>query len=150
MKLEKCLNEFLSDLAVFYRKLQNYHWYVEGKDFFTVHVKLEELYDEINENIDEIAEHILILGGEPLATLQDYLNSSKIIEAENKPIKSEVIYHNLINDYSMLLKKAIEIKEEADNQKQYGTSSLIDNYILSYGKIIWMLKQSMQQNKEDE
>ena len=42
------LNLFLSNLNVFYRKLQNYHWNIIGEDFFNVHSKLEELYDEIN------------------------------------------------------------------------------------------------------
>ena len=105
MELENKLNEFLADLNVFYRKLQNYHWNVQGKDFFQVHAKLEELYNEINEQIDEIAEHILILGGQPLGTVKDYLD-----------------------------------KEEAEIEKDYATSSLIDEYILDYGKIIWMLK----------
>lgn len=60
------LNELLSDLNVFFRKLQNYHWNVEGMDFFMMHEKLEEYYNEISVSIDEIAEHILILGGQPL------------------------------------------------------------------------------------
>ena len=80
MELEKILNEFLADLNVFYRKLQNYHWNIQGKDFFQVHSKLEELYNEINEQVDEIAEHILILGGQPLGTLKDYMEISKIKE----------------------------------------------------------------------
>ena len=45
----KELNQFLADLNVFYRKLQNYHWNIEGRDFFVIHGKLEEYYDEINE-----------------------------------------------------------------------------------------------------
>ena len=77
-ELVKNLNCLLSDLNVFYRKLQNYHWNVFGKDFFVVHEKLEELYNEINEQIDEIAEHILMLGGTPLGTMQDYLNNTCI------------------------------------------------------------------------
>ena len=76
------LNQFLSDLVVFYRKVQNYHWNVKGKDFFVVHSKLEEYYDEINEQIDEVGEHILILGGEPLGTMKDYLTNTKIAEAK--------------------------------------------------------------------
>ena len=63
--LVKDLNCLLSDLNVFYRKLQNYHWNIKGKDFFNVHVKLEEYYNEINEQIDELAEQILMLGNEP-------------------------------------------------------------------------------------
>lgn len=139
MELENKLNEFLADLNLFYRKLQNYHWNVKGKDFFQVHAKLEELYNEINEQIDEIAEHIAILGGQPLGTLKDYLEKSTIKEAENKKIKSSEIYNNILADYEELLKKTMEIKEEAEAEKNYATSSLIDEYILEYGKIIWML-----------
>lgn len=144
MNLEQDLNSLLSDLNIFYRKLQNYHWNVEGKDFFVIHAKLEEYYDEVNASIDEIAEHILILGGQPLGTMQDYLNNASIVEAENKKIKPDVIFHNVVNDLGMLLKKVIQIKEEADNQKEYSTSTLMDNFISDYSKKIWMLKQSME------
>ena len=140
MNLEQSLNEFLADLNVFYRKLQNYHWNAQGKDFFRTHEKLEELYNEINESIDEIAEHILILGGQPLGTLKDYLAPSTIQEAENKKVKSDEIYSNLITDFETLLKKSTEIKEEADKENDYATSALIDDYILNYGKHLWMLK----------
>lgn len=143
MKLEQLLNELLADLNVFYRKLQNYHWNIEGKDFFVIHSKLEEYYNEVNEQIDEIAEHILILGGQPIGTMKEYLEITNIVEAENKKIKSEVIFHNLVNDLNMLLKKAKEIKEETENNKEYTTSSLMDEYMESYSKKIWMLKQSM-------
>lgn len=140
MNLEQTSNEFLADLNVFYRKLQNYHWNAQGKDFFRTHEKLEELYDEVNESIDEIAEHILILGGQPLGTLKDYLAIATIQEAENKKVKSDEIYKNLITDFETLLKKATEIKEEADKENNYATSALIDDYILNYGKHLWMLR----------
>ena len=53
------LNLLLSNLNVFYRKLQNYHWNITGADFFTTHEKLEEYYNSINEQIDEVAEVIV-------------------------------------------------------------------------------------------
>lgn len=141
MNLEQNLNELLSDLNVFYRKLQNYHWNVTGQDFFQAHSKLEELYNEINEQIDEVAEHILILGKEPLGTLKDYLEKTNITEAENKKIKSQEVFQTILKDYKKLLEKVTEIKEKADEQKEYSTSALMDDYILDYSKIIWMLKQ---------
>lgn len=143
-ELIKNLNTFLSDLNVFYRKLQNYHWNVYGKDFFVVHEKLEEYYNEINEQIDEIAEHILMLGGIPLGTMQDYLNNTCIVEAKNEKIKECQIYENVIKDYETLNKKVIQIKEEAECKKQYATSSLMDNYISSYIKHLWMLNKSIE------
>lgn len=138
------LNTFLSDLNVLYRKLQNYHWNVYGKDFFVVHEKLEEYYNEINEQIDEIAEHILMLGGVPLGTMQDYLNNTCIVEAKNEKISGCEIYKNIIKDYETLNKKVIQIKEEADSKKQYATSSLMDNYISSYIKHLWMLNKNIE------
>ena len=141
--LVKDLNCLLSDLNVFYRKLQNYHWNIIGKDFFVIHEKLEEYYDEINEQIDEIAEHILMLGAEPLGTMQDYLNTTCIAEAKNEKIKACEMFENVIKDLETLLKKVTDIKKKADDSNNYATSSLMDNYISDYIKKLWMLKQMM-------
>lgn len=138
------LNTFLSDLNVFYRKLQNYHWNIKGKDFFIVHPKLEEYYTEINSEIDEIAEHILALGGQPLGTLKDYLNITKITEAENKKVDSTLVYNELIKDYSTLLQDTKSIKDAADEKVDHKTSAMMDNLIENYSTKIWMLKQSLE------
>lgn len=138
------LNGFLSDLNVFYRKLQNYHWNVYGKDFFVLHGKLEEYYDKVNEQIDEVAEHILMLGQQPLGTMQDYLNNSCIVEAKNEKIKICDVFENVITDLKTLLKKVTEIKKKSDEQSLYATSALMDGYISEYIKYLWMLNQSKE------
>lgn len=138
------LNTFLSDLCVFYRKLQNYHWNIKGKHFFVIHGKLEEYYDEVNEQIDEIAEHILTLEGQPLGTLKDYLNTTKITEAENKKVDFDLVFNELVKDFSTLLQDAINIKNSADNAGEHKTSALMDSIIEDYSKKLWMLNQSME------
>jgi len=137
----KNLNILLSDLNVFYRKLQNYHWNIQGKDFFTVHAKLEEYYNEINMKIDEIAEHILSLEGQPLGTLKDYLNVTQIKEAENVKVDSTIIFNELVKDYSILLKESKDIRNLADEKAESKTSALMDDIIEDYTKKLWMLKQ---------
>lgn len=137
------LNQLLADLNVFFRKVQNYHWNIEGKNFFIFHEKLEEYYNIIFKQIDELAEHILILGNEPLGRLSDYMSVTKIKEAENKKVKSDEIITNLITDFQTILTDAIKIKSRADELKKYETSILMDEYIKEYTKIIWMLKQSL-------
>lgn len=135
------LNELLSDLNVFYRKLQNYHWNITGRHFFVLHEKLEEYYDEINEQIDEVAEHILTLDMQPLGTMKDYLEKAKIEEASNTKIEDTIVIEKIMKDYETLLQKVICIKKDADEHHLFSTSSLMDGYILKYSKIIWMLKQ---------
>ena len=143
MNLLNEMNTFLSDLAVFYRKLQNYHWNIKGNDFFVIHAKLEEYYEAVNEQIDEIGESILILGGQPIGTLKEYLEKTCIKEAENKKVDITEVLNSVLKDFETLLSKVVKIKEEADKQSQYFVSSTMDNYIEDYGKKIWMLKQSM-------
>ena len=137
------LNLFLSNLNVFYRKLQNYHWNIKGEDFFVIHEKLEELYNAINEQIDEIAEHILIIDGEPYGRLQDYLDTAQIQEASNEKICSSNIFEAILKDYNILIENATKIKEDADNLKKYDTSALMDEYLQDYKKKVWMIRQML-------
>ena len=137
------LNLFLSNLNVFYRKLQNYHWNIKGEDFFVIHEKLEELYNAINEQIDEIAEHILIIDGEPYGRMQDYLDTAQIQEASNEKICSSKIFAANLKDYNILIENATKIKEDADDLKKYDTSALMDEYLQDYKKKVWMIRQML-------
>ena len=143
-QIVKDLNEFLCNLEVMNVKLQNYHWNVNGKGFFITHEKLEEYYNEIRVEIDEIAEHILALGYQPLGTMQDFMKNSEIQEAKNEKIKSIPIIRNLINDFGILKQKAVNIKEEAETQSDYATSALMDNYLGNYSKKLWMLNETIK------
>ena len=64
--VEQVLNRQVANLNVLYVKIHNYHWYVKGPNFFTLHVKFEEFYNEVTVQMDEIAERILTLKGSPL------------------------------------------------------------------------------------
>lgn len=139
----KELNQFLADLNVFYRKLQNYHWNIEGKDFFVIHGKLEEYYDEVNKSIDEVAEFILTKNEEPLGTMKDYLEITKITEAQNQKIKCDVVFNELIKDFGYLLKNVKAIKMEAEKEEDHLTSAFMDEFIADYSKKLWMLNQTM-------
>ncbi|WP_455045127.1 Dps family protein [Leptotrichia trevisanii] len=133
------LNLYLANLNVLYRKIQNYHWNIVGAGFFSVHEKLEEYYDAINEQIDDVAERILSIGGRPLGTLKDYLEVTTIKEAENKEISIQEAVADVKKEFEAMLKLVKEVKEAADEENDYGTSALVDEYISTYEKNLWML-----------
>jgi len=54
----------------FYQNTHGYHWNIKGEKFFELHLKFEELYNELLLKIDAIAEPILILGHTPKITMQ--------------------------------------------------------------------------------
>lgn len=51
----KELNQQVANWTVAYTKLHNFHWYVKGPNFFSLHVKFEELYNEASQYVDELA-----------------------------------------------------------------------------------------------
>jgi starvation-inducible DNA-binding protein len=62
---------------LYYQNLRGIHWNIKGRAFFDLHVKFEELYNDANMKVDEIAERILTLGETPLHTFDDYTNYGK-------------------------------------------------------------------------
>lgn len=135
------LNHLLANLVVEYHKLQNFHWYIKGNDFFTVHAKLEDYYNDINKAVDEVAESILMLEGKPLASLKDFAANASIKEAEAQFIKSDIVLAEVEKDYSLLLAEVIEIKKAADAEENFIISAMMDDYIKNFTKAVWMLKQ---------
>ena len=132
------LNLYLVNLNVLYRKLQNYHWNVTG--FFTVHAKLEELYDNVNERIDEVAERILAVGGRPYGTLKKYLEVTTLEEAKDEDISTKDAIASLEKDFKAMLELCKTIKRAADEEEDFGSSALIDEDIANYEKTLWMFK----------
>ena len=91
----KNLNQLLCDLEIFAVKLQNYHWNVTGKGFFLTHEKLEEYYEEVRKQLDEVAENIIMHGSQPFGIMEDFVKQTKITEAKNEKIKSIEIIKNI-------------------------------------------------------
>ncbi len=137
------MNELLSSLEVFYHKLQSYHWYVKGHAFFTVHAQLESYYDEVSEEIDEVAETLLMIGGAPVSTLKEFLELSKVSEAEGVYIKADDLLPKVRDDYALLEKLAEGVKSTAEEEGNALVSAKMDDLIESFSKAIWMISQSL-------
>ena len=75
------LNQLLSDYAVEAHKTHNFHWYVKGSTFFQVHTLLDDVYAAMYDQLDEVAELILMNEGMPLASMDEYLKNTHLKEA---------------------------------------------------------------------
>ncbi|MEJ9282402.1 Dps family protein [Ureibacillus thermosphaericus] len=137
-KLIAQLNELVSTYSVLYTKLHNYHWYVTGPSFFTLHEKFEELYNEITANLDEVAERILTKGGKPVATLKEHLELSRVQEAKGSETSEEMV-QTIIDDFQSTMKLIKEAMEEAANQGDDRTEDMLNATFQSLEKHTWML-----------
>jgi len=134
----KELNILLADYHLYYQKLRNFHWNVIGKNFFDLHEKFEELYDDAKLKVDEIAERILTLRFQPTSNLSDYLKASSIKESESD-ISDSTMIKILLEDHGTLLKQMRKVTEIAEKGGDEGTIDLIGAYIRELEKTSWML-----------
>ncbi|WP_372933818.1 Dps family protein [Mariniphaga sediminis] len=135
-KLTEKLNQLLADYQIYYQNLRGLHWNVKGPQFFMLHGKYEELYNEAAEVIDEIAERILMVGGQPLHTFEDYLKTAQLKVVAGVSDGKQGVEVVLDNSRS-LLERFNEILELADGDE--GTSALVSDLIGAAEKRIWML-----------
>ncbi|OLF64062.1 DNA starvation/stationary phase protection protein [Staphylococcus sp. MB377] len=111
----KELNQQVANWTVTYTKLHNFHWYVKGPNFFSLHEKFEELYNEASQYVDDLAERILAIGGNPVGTLKESLEIS-IVDEAGKNYSAEQMVEAFSNDLTHIseqLVKSIEVAGEA-------------------------------------
>jgi starvation-inducible DNA-binding protein len=135
----KHLNQYLADLHVFYGKLHNFHWNIEGPSFYTLHEKIEELYDGVAEEIDEVAERILKLGRRPLARLEDYVKVSNLKEIESRGYTGTEVADELIADFKTLIAGLRETISVAGDQGDEGTADDAVGMLKDKEKALWMI-----------
>ena len=131
------LNILLADYQLFYMNTRALHWNIKGEKFFELHVKFEELYNNLVLKIDEVAERILTLGGKPLHSYSDYLKLSSVKEAKNisKGIEGVEL---IVNSFQKVIVKQREILKISGDADDEGTNALMSDYIREQEKLIWM------------
>ncbi|MGO1189843.1 MULTISPECIES: Dps family protein [Vibrio] len=137
------LNHLLADYQILYTNVRGYHWNIKGRDFFELHAKFEEIYNDLVLKVDEIAERILTLGATPVHGFSRYLSMSDLEETLHISNGTEAIGH-ILSAYQVLLNKQRQILKSASELDDEGTVSLMSDYISQQEKETWMLNAYLQ------
>lgn len=132
------LNKQLANWTVLFMKLHHYHWYVKGEHFFTLHEKFEQLYGEAAAHIDDLAERLLAVGGQPIGTLKESLEFASVKEATGRETAGEMV-KAIAEDFGLMM---AELKEGIDIAAEDGDVSTEDLLLAIYASIEkhkWML-----------
>ena len=132
------LNTLLANYQIFYMNVRGYHWNVKGHQFFELHTKFEELYDDLLTKVDEVAERILPLGHQPVHAYSDYVKIASI--QEDKDVhQGEACVRGIVQGYQTLIELQRELLSLAADADDEGTASQVGDYIREQEKTIWML-----------
>jgi len=137
VELANQLNDLLANYQIFYMNVRGFHWNIKGPKFFELHLKFEELYNDLLVKVDEIAERVLTLGHTPMHAFSDYIERSKINEVKNAS-DGETNVKSILNSFEMLLLKQRAILALSGETDDEGTNALMSDYIREQEKLVWM------------
>ena len=133
------LNKLVANLTVLYTKLHSFHWYVRGRNFYTLHEVFENYYNYTAESLDEAAERLLAIGGRPVSTLKGALEIATIKEASEQETTSEMA-SAVFQDFKSLINDLTHLMEVAEDEGDQGTSDFALGLKTQLEKNDWMLK----------
>jgi len=136
-QLAEKLNDLLSNYSIFYQNTRGYHWNIKGEKFFELHLKFEELYNDLFLKIDEVAERILTLGYTPNHNYSDYKNMSKIKESDQIS-DGRIAVVDILASFRTIIILERELLNLSADAGDEGTNALMSDYIRLQEKLVWM------------
>ena len=131
------LNILLANYQLLYTNTRGFHWNVKGKDFFELHLKFEEIYNDLQVKIDEVAERILTLGNAPKNSFSDYLKIASIKEVSSEANGAAGLQY-ILDGFGVILKIERELLLLSGEINDEGTNALMSGYITEHEKSVWM------------
>lgn len=144
-ELVRQLKVVLGSTFAFYLKAHNFHWNVEGPNFPQYHEFLGDLYEEVFDAVDPLAENIRKLGAYTPGSFTRFQELS-VIEDEVKIPTADVMMSKLLEDNQRLIQVIESAYEVAEQEHEHGLSNFLAERIDAHRKHAWMLR-SILKNK---
>lgn len=135
----KTLQPVLTDLIALGRVLKQLHWNITGPGFRPIHQHLDEIYDLVDESVDEVAERLVATGHAANGRIVDV---AKDAEIEDAPL-------GFLTDREVLrlaehsVKRTVELvrsRTEGIEELDTATADLLHQIALGLEKHHWMLQ----------
>ncbi len=136
-RLAQKLNHLLANYSLFYQNTRGYHWNIKGEKFFELHLKFEELYNDLLIKIDEVAERILTLGHAPDHRYSNYNQISSIKESTEVTNGMKAV-ENILYAFKTIIALQRELLDLSADAGDEGTNALMSDYIREQEKQVWM------------
>ncbi|ARW83254.1 MULTISPECIES: Dps family protein [Aeromonas] len=133
------LNKLLASYQILYMNVRGFHWNIRGNQFFELHLKFEEIYNDLLLKVDALAERILTLDGVPMHSFSDYLKVSAIPEQKGLH-DGRACVESLLESFRELLVAQRRILGQAAEAGDEGTASILSDYVQQQEKLVWMLR----------
>lgn len=140
-ELKKQLKETLATVFSFYLKAANFHWNVEGADFYQYHKLFEDIYIDVYGSVDPLAEHCRTIGTYAPGSFKRFAELTKIEDAL-EPIAAGAMIERLHDDNNVVIDSLTKSFAEAQKHNLQGLMNFLADRIDQHQKWGWFLRAS--------
>lgn len=144
-ELIQALKSAVATVFSFYLKTYNCHWNVTGDRFFMYHQLYEEIYTDVHQSVDQLAEAIRKQGGYAPGGLKRYAELSPIEDLQEHTT-AERMCEILHEDNKLVLQALYRVFAEAEKVNAQGVVDLIGTRISQHEKWEWFLRAQTQKD----
>ncbi len=142
--LADVLKGLVADTTTIYLRAHGYHWNVQGPDFSEYHALFEEIYSDVYESIDPIAESIRKLGDFAPYRLQDFVAIRSIQDSPVPPADATAMALDLLRGINELLTVTNKSAAVATQVNEQGILNFLVGRVEMLQKWKWQLTASLQ------
>lgn len=145
MKTINKLQEVFANNFVIYYKSHVAHVNVTGRNFVSDHKLLGDIYEDLQDQIDTIAEILRTLKEKMPNSLYNVITDSKV----NDTMESDFL-ESVYDDIEVLIELYKELIEVANDEKLDHISNYAQDRVLKLEKFCWMLRSVLEDTEDDE
>jgi len=135
----RALQPILTDLIAFGLTVKQLHWNVIGPNFRPIHLHLDEIYEDVLEAIDTVAERISACGHSPLGTAKAVAADTELVDPPSGFIRDDevlLLAGQRIHELAGLIRTRMQSIEDVDTV----TADILHEIVDKLEKHHWMLR----------
>lgn len=143
-KTKDTLNQAVADLSQFAVIIHQAHWYMRGSRFLSLHPQMDVYMDDVNSQLDLIAERLITLGGSPYSTLKEFSSNTKLKEKKGSfSVTEDQHLQTLLTGFTYVGSLYKDGIATATDEGDDVTADLFTSLKGDVDKTVWMLSATL-------
>jgi starvation-inducible DNA-binding protein len=140
----EALNAVLADNIDLYTQIKVAHWNVKGANFAPIHALFDTIAEEVEGQIDIIAERAVALGARALGTARHVAKASRVTEYPQDTSRDLDHVRLVAERFETVLAGVRKARDTAEELGDPDTVDLLTETATGYEKQVWFLRATLE------